>query len=355
MQNALMKALTDKLQAGVDLNKSDVAMAVTMLLSDQVEDAAKAEFLAALHRKGESAEEIASFVELLMERAVDPMINPAELPGPMIDVCGTGGDGLDFFNVSTTIMFVLAAGGAVVVKHGNRSVTSRCGSADVLEHLRVPLHLAPEELQECVKRQGLGFIFARQYHPAFRAVARMRERLARQNSRTIFNLLGPLLNPAKPRRQLIGVFAPRLTTMFAEVLRRLGRERAWIVHGLAEETNGMDDISICGPTTIAELHDDKITSAILDTQWLGLGRCSLDELRGGNPEENAATLQGILSGAIKGAKREMTIANAAGGFVVAGLARDMNEGIALAREQIESGRALAKLRALQSYEPKAAR
>lgn len=350
-----MKALTDKLQAGVDLNNSDVAMAVTMLLSDQVEDAVKAKFLMALHRKGESAEEIVSFVELLMERAVDPMINPAELPGPMIDVCGTGGDGLDFFNVSTTIMFVLAAGGAVVVKHGNRSVTSRCGSADVLEHLRVPLHLSREELQECVKRHGLGFIFARQYHPAFRAVAKMRESLACQNSRTIFNLLGPLLNPARPRRQLIGVFAPRLTTVFAEVLRRLGRERAWIVHGLAEDTNGMDDISICGATTIAELHDGKITSAIMDTQWLGLGRCSLEELSGGNPEENAATLEGILSGAIKGAKREMTIANAAGGFVVAGLARDMNEGIALAREQIESSRALAKLRALQNYEPNAAR
>jgi anthranilate phosphoribosyltransferase len=350
-----MKALTDKLQAGLDLTKSDVALAVMMLLSDQIEDAVKAEFLTALHRKGESAEEIVSFVELLMERAVDPMINPAELPGPMIDVCGTGGDGLDFFNVSTTIMFVLAAGGATVVKHGNRSVTSRCGSADVLEHLGVPLHLSPEDLQECVKRHGLAFIFARQYHPAFRAVAKMRQNLARENTRTIFNLLGPLLNPAKPRRQLIGVFAPRLTTVFAEVLRRLGRERAWIVHGLAEESNGMDDISICGATTIAELHEGKVTSAILDMQWLGLSRCSLEELCGGSPKENAATLEGILSGAIQGAKRQMTIANAAGGFVVAGLARDMNEGIALARMQIDNGAALAKLRALQSYAASAAR
>src|SRR6266576_634797 len=270
-----MKTLVEKLRAGVDLNSSDIAFAVTLLLSEQVEDKAKAEFLTALHNKGESAEELAGFVELLMQRAVDPMIDPAELPGPLIDVCGKGGDGLDFFNISTTIMFILAAGGAAVIKHGNRSVTSTCGSADVLEELRVPLHLPPEELQECAKRHGLAFVFARRYHPAFRAVAKMRERLAREKTRTIFNLLGPLLNPVRPPRQLIGVFAPQLTGIFAEVLRRLGRARAWIVHGLAEGSDGMDDISVSGATTIAELDNGKITSAVLDTQWLGLKRCPI--------------------------------------------------------------------------------
>jgi anthranilate phosphoribosyltransferase len=344
-----MKALVEKLQAGVDLNSSDIALAVALLLSDQVDDEVKAEFLTVLHRKGESAEEIAGFVELLLQRAVDPMIDPAELSGPVIDVCGTGGDGLNFFNVSTTIMFILAAGGATVIKHGNRSVTSTCGSADVLEELRVPLQPSLEELQECAKRHGLAFIFARRYHPAFRAVAKMRERLARENTRTIFNLLGPLLNPVRPPRQLIGVFAPRLTSVFAEVLRRLGRNRAWIVHGLAEDSDGMDDISICGATTVAELENGKITSAVLDTQWLGLNRYPIEELRGGNAKENAMILEGILSGEIKGAKREMAVANAAGGFVVSGLVRDLNEGIAQAREQVDSGRALAKLRALQSY------
>jgi anthranilate phosphoribosyltransferase len=183
----------------------------------------------------------------------------------------------------------------------------------------------------------------------------MRERLARQKTRTIFNLLGPLLNPARPPRQLIGVFAPRLTTVLADVLRRLGRERAWVVHGLAEGTNGMDDISICGPTTMAELDEGKVSSAIVDTQWLGMRRCPLDELRGGDAVENAAILQGILSGEIKGPKREMTIANAAGGFVVAGQASNLNHGIAVARDQIDSGRALKKLRALQSYGAKVAR
>ena len=270
----------------------------------------------------------------------------------MLDVCGTGGDGLDFFNVSTTIMFILAAGGAAVVKHGNRSVTSLSGSADVLEALQVPIHLPPDNLKEMVERHGLGFVFARRYHPAFRALAKMREHLARQNQRTIFNLLGPLLNPARPPRQLIGVYAPRLTGMFAEVLQRLGCQRAWIVHGLAENTNGMDDISICGATTVAELEDGKITPAILDVQWLGVSRCPLDELRGGSAQENAATITGILSGEIKGAKREMAVVNAAAGFVVAGLTRDLNAGIARAREQIDSGRALEKLRAMQNYQPK---
>src|SRR5438477_12395581 len=241
-----MKALIEKLQAGADLYPGDIALAVTLLLSDQVEDETKAQFLTALHRKGESAEEIAGFVEVLMERAIDPLIDPGALPGPVLDVCGTGGDGLSFFNVSTTVMFILAAGGATVIKHGNRSVTSQSGSADVLEELQVPLQLPPGALEECVKRHGLAFVFARQYHPAFRSIAKMREHLAREKTRTIFNLLGPLLNPVRPPRQLIGVFAARLTGVFADVLRRLSRDRAWIVHGLAEETDGMDDISICG-------------------------------------------------------------------------------------------------------------
>jgi anthranilate phosphoribosyltransferase len=288
-----------------------------------------------------------------MGRAVDPLLRPNEFDGPMLDICGTGGAGLDFFNVSTTIMFVLAAGGATVVKHGNRSVTSQAGSADVIEELGVPLEMSPEALQECLKRHQLGFIYARQYHPSFRALARMRERLARRKTRTIFNLLGPLLNPAKPPRQLIGVFAPHLTAIFAEVLRRLGRERAWVVHGTAEGTEGMDDISICGPTALAELNEGKITSALMDTQWLGVKRYPFEELRGGTVKENAVILEGILSGEIKDAKRDLAITNAAGGFVVAGLAPEMNGGMALAREQIDSGRALEKLRALQSYSAKA--
>jgi anthranilate phosphoribosyltransferase len=350
--NEPMKALIEKVRSGLDLQSNDIGHALVLLLSDEVEDERKVEFLTALHQKSESADEIVGFVRALMGRALDPMIAPSDLPGPMIDVCGTGGTGLNFFNVSTTITFILAAGGAVVIKHGNRKVTSLCGSADLLEELGVPIHLTPEELKECVKRLGLGFIFAPQYHPAFSVIAQVRESLALANKRTIFNLLGPLLNPARPRRQLIGVFSPRFPLVLAEALRQLGRDRVWVVHGLVEENSGVDDVSICGPTTIAELREDKITSAVLDAHWLGIARSTPIELRGGGAKENAASLKGILAGEITGAKRDLVVINAASGFVVAGLARDLNDGIALAREQIDSRRALAKLRALQTYQPK---
>jgi anthranilate phosphoribosyltransferase len=347
-----MKALVDKLRAELDLTSGDIDLAVAQLLSDQVDDEVKADFLIALHKKGETAEEIAAFVRPLMKRAVNPMIDPAELPGPMIDICGTGGDGLSFFNVSTAAMFVVAAGGAVVAKHGNRRVTSSCGSADVLEQLGIAIDLTPEQLNESLKRHGLGFIFARTYHPAFRALAAMRERLAQQKMRTVFNLLGPLLNPARPKRQLIGVFDPKWTGIFADVLQQMGHERAWVVHGLGDGGAGMDDISISGATTIAELADGKVSSAVVDVSWLGVSRAPVSELQGGDARQNAETIEGILSGKIRDAKRDMTVVNAAGGFVVAGLVKDLKEGIDLAREEIDSGRALEKLRELQASSSK---
>ena len=350
-----MRSLIEKLEAGRDLDIGDISYAVPVLLSDQTDDALKSDFLTALHRKGETADELVGFARLLMERAVDPMIDVTQLPGPLVDVCGTGGDGFDFFNVSTTVMFILAAGNVVVVKHGSRSVTSSCGSADVLEQLGVEIHLTPEELRECVHRLGLGFIFARQFHPAFRTIAEMRKRLAQEKTRTIFSLLGPLLNPARPSRQLVGVFAPRLTSVVAEALRQLGRERAWVVHGSTEDGKGMDDISTNGVTTVADLANGKISSAVLDTRWLNVKQSSLDDLIGGEAESNAAILEGILSGEIKGAKRDLAVVNAAAGFVVADRCHDMNEGIALAQEQLDRGRALEKLRALQNYTAKSSR
>src|SRR3954463_1525770 len=227
-----LKALTEKLHSGVDLTSNDIRYAISLLVAENVEDALNAEFLTALHKKGESPDEIVAFVQTLMERAIDPGIDEGKLSGPIVDVCGTGGDGHDFFNVSTAIMFILAAGGGFVVKHGNRRVTSMSGSADVLEALKVPVRVPPNELQEMLKRHGLCFIFARDYHPTFRALASMREHLARKNQRTIFNLLGPLLNPARPSRQFVGVFAPGWTATFADVLLRLNRKRAMVVHGL---------------------------------------------------------------------------------------------------------------------------
>ncbi len=350
-----MRSLVDKLKAGRDLDVGDISYAVPVLLSDQTEDALKSEFLIAFHGKGETADELVAFARLLMERAIDPMIDASQLPGPLVDVCGTGGDGFDSFNVSTTIMFILAAGNVVVVKHGSRSVTSRCGSADVLEKLGVEIHLTPEELRECVQRLGLGFIFARQFHPAFRTMAEMRKRMAQEKTRTIFSLLGPLLNPARPSRQLVGVFASRLTSVMAEALRQLGRDRVWVVHGSTEDGKGMDDISTNGVTTVADLAGGKISSAVMDTRWLGIPESLLSDLLGGEVQDNAAILEGILSGELRGAKRDLAVANAAAGFIVAGRVQDMNEGIALAQEQLDNGRALEKLRALQNYAVKTAR
>lgn len=346
-----MKPLIDALRNGRDLTRHEVGVAVSQLLSNGIRDEEKAEFLTLLHEKGESTEEIAAFVSELLGRAIDPHIDGSTLSGPMLDNCGTGGDGIDLFNVSTTVMFILAAAGVVVVKHGNRGATSRCGSADVLEALGVEINLAPEQLRESLKRFGLGFVFARKFHPAFRALAELRQRLASAKQRTVFNLLGPLLNPARPPRQIIGVFAPRLTTMFADVLRMLGRERAWIVHGTTETGAGIDDISTGGITTLAELANRKLTTGVIDSRWLGIGASRVGDLLGGDATENARILLGILEGTVCDAKRDLALVNAAGGLVVAGLAPDIRVGLETAREQIDSGRALQKLRQLQQFHP----
>jgi anthranilate phosphoribosyltransferase len=341
-----MIALIEKIRGGNDLSAFDVQEAAAFLLSNSIEAKTKADFLTVLHEKGESASEIASFVRVLLDRAVPLEI---DVGGPVIDVCGTGGDGIDLFNVSTAVTFVLAAGGATVVKHGNRRVTSLSGSADILEALGIAIDLEPDDLRECIKRLGCGFVYARTYHPAFRAMAEMRLRLARKHQRTIFNLLGPLLNPARPRRRLIGVFAPHLTRLFAEVLRQLDCERAWIVSGTAVDTLALDDVSTTGPTSVAELDAGKITSAVLDTRWLGIPQATLPELIGGDARTNAETITQILAGTETGPKRDLVVVNAAAGFVVSGLANEMNAGIAVAREEIDSGRALEKLKALQNY------
>src|SRR5437588_3475046 len=342
-----MISLIEKIRAGNDLSAFDVQEAAAFLLSDAIEAKTKADFLTALHEKGESASEIASFVRVLLERAVPLEIDG--IGGPIIDVCGTGGDGIDLFNVSTAVTFVLAAGGATVVKHGNRGVTSQSGSADVLEALGIAIDLEPDDLRECIKRLGCGFVYARTYHPAFRALAEMRVRLARRQQRTIFNLLGPLLNPARPKRQLIGVFSPYLTMLFADVLRRLDCERAWIVSGTAVDSLTMDDVSTIGPTVIAEVNSGKITSAVLDTRWLGIPQATLPELTGGDARTNAETIMRILGGGETGPKHELETANAASGFVVSGLTSAMIGGIAMAREQIAYCRALEKLKALQNF------
>ncbi len=343
---------TAALRTGLALEPHEVESAVAFLLAEEADAAVKAEFLRALAAKGETDGEIASFVEALLKRATDPGIVPESLPGPLLDVCGTGGDKLDLFNISTTSLFLLAAGGAIVVKHGGRSISSQCGSADVLEQLGVRIDLTPGELRRCLETVGCGFLFAPHYHPTFKVVAPIRKALAAEGVTAIFNLLGPLLNPARPMHQLVGVFSEPALPKYAGVLQRLGRKHAWAVHGRSSSGMGMDEISTMGPTRVHTVREGAIGTHAITPEMLtalGLAPATLADLRGGNREENALLVRGILDGTLRGPKREIVALNAAAGFVVANLAPDLAAGLALAHEQLDSGRAFAKLCALRDF------
>jgi anthranilate phosphoribosyltransferase len=338
-----MTDLSSHLLAGHHLSAEQIHSAMDGLIAPEIAAEAKAEFLTRLRQKGETAAEIAGFADALLARAVDPALDPARLSGPLLDLCGTGGDRSELFNVSTTSMFVVAAAGAAVVKHGNRAVTSKCGAADVLEELGVPIELSPAELRENMERHGLGFLFAPAYHPAFKAIGPIRKRLAGQGITTIFNILGPLLNPARPERQLVGIFSRELLPRYAEALSLLGRTKAWAVHG-----HGLDELAITGPNEIHEITATGTRSFTLDPSELGFPLAEIAELRGASRAENAAILLGILSGEIQGPKRDMVVLNSGAALVVAGLASDLPTGFAMAREQIDSGRAMDKLNALRA-------
>jgi anthranilate phosphoribosyltransferase len=237
----------------------------------------------------------------------------------------------------------------VVVKHGNRAITSACGGADVLEQLGVRIDLPPAQLRLALETIGCGFLFAPAYHPAFKAIAPVRKQLAAQGIPTIFNMLGPLLNPAQPRRQLVGIFSRTLLGKYAEALAALGRERAWAVHG-----DGTDELSTTGANDIREVTAEGIRDFTVEPESVGLGRADLADLRGNDRVENARLLTTILDGSEAGPKRDIVLLNAAAAFVISGLAADLPAGLALAREQIASGRAAEKLRALQAFSAAAA-
>lgn len=343
-----MDALIRHVVEGKELGMREIYAATEMLLSESVGDDKKASFLRALTAKGETASEIAGFVEAFLERAVDPGISEMSFDGPTIDVCGTGGDKLNLFNVSTTSMFVIAAGGAVVVKHGNRGITSKSGGADVLEALGVKIDVAPEVFRHCLEAAGVGFLFAPLYHPAFKAVVGVRKMLAEEGTRTIFNLVGPLLNPARPECQLVGVCDPDMDSVFADILQRLGRDSAWVVHGSTADGGPVDEVSLLGPTRICK--SGRYQSPVdeeVNPEDFGMSVCNVEDLMGGDADENAVILTGILSGKISGPKREMVMLNAGAGLACAGLADTMEEGVQLAGELIDSGQALQRLHRLQ--------
>jgi anthranilate phosphoribosyltransferase len=291
-------------------------------------------FLTALRMKGETAEEIAGCARAMRAHAT----KVASKQSPLMDTCGTGGDGLSTFNISTVVAFVIAGAGVAVAKHGNRSVSSRCGSADVLETLGVRIELGPEEIARCIDEVGIGFLFAPRLHPAMKYAATPRREVG---IRTIFNLLGPLTNPASASIQLLGVYDLGLTETMAEVLHLLGTHCALVVHG----ADGLDELSTTGINKVAQLRDGKIATYYVDPCQLGLPLAELAHLKGGLPEENASIVMALLQGE-KGARRDIVLLNAAAGLLAAGKAADFQEGLSLAAESIDSGRALNKLEQL---------
>ncbi len=343
-----MDALIKHVEEGHELGQREIYAATEMLLNEDVGDEKKAAFLRGLTAKGETAVEIAGFVEAFLERAVDPGVSEMNFSGPTIDVCGTGGDKLNLFNVSTTSMFVIAAGGAVVVKHGNRGITSKSGGADVLEALGVKIDVTPEVFRKCLDVAGVGFLFAPIYHPAFKAVVGVRKMLAQEGTRTIFNLIGPLLNPARPQCQLVGVCDPNMDSVFAEILQRLGRDSAWVVHGMTADGGPVDEVSLLGPTRICKSgRYQSLVDEEVKPEDFGMSVCDVKELEGGDASENAIILTDILSGKETGPKREIVLLNAGAGLACAGLADTMGQGVQLAAELIDSGQALERLRRMQ--------
>jgi len=320
-----------------NLSESEMSSMITEILSGNTTDAQIGAFMAALATKGETFEEVAGAAGAMRRKAVRIQTSG----GMVVDPVGTGGDGMNTFNISTTAAFVVAGCGVTVAKHGNRAVTSKCGSADVLESLGVKLNTDPEIVEEAVREIGIGFLFAPLYHSAMRYAAPARKEVG---IRSIFNMLGPLTNPAGANCQLIGVYAPELTEMFAGALKLLGAKQAMVVHG----HDGLDEISVCAPTRISELREGLIrTYDITPEQFFGR-TADPEELMGGGPEENAEILRQVLAGE-RGAKRDVVVLNAGAALTVARKSGDLKSGIAMAETAIDSGEAAGKLDALVRY------
>lgn len=340
-----MKELTKHLEGGADLSADQVKEATTALLDESIKNPVKADFLEALTKKGETAEEIAAFVQEFLAHAVIPTLKYVRKP--MIDVCGTGGDKLGMFNVSTAAIFVLAAGGCAVVKHGNRAVTSKCGGADALEALGINIEMGPDDFSQCVKTVGAGFMFAPNYHPAFAAVVPVRKLLAKRGSHSIFNLLGPLLNPIQPKFQLVGINDPKIGQSYSEILKLLGRERAWVCHGISEvNQHGMDEFCAVGSTMVWPTDKSKFE---VDASVLGIRGGHVEDLKGGTAKQNAKMIEEILNGTDQGPKRDMVALNASAGFVVSGVATDIRNGLEIARESLNDGSALKVLETWREF------
>ncbi|MGF6177042.1 anthranilate phosphoribosyltransferase [Ensifer sp. 4252] len=329
-----LKPFVAKVAAGEALNREDARAAFEIIMSGAATPSQIGGFLMALRVRGETVDEIVGAVAAMRARML-----PVDAPANAVDIVGTGGDGAGTYNISTLASLIVAGAGVPVAKHGNRALSSKSGTADALSCLGVKLDIGPEAISRCISEAGVGFMFAQQHHSAMRHVGPTRVELG---TRTIFNLLGPLSNPAGVKRQLVGVYAPQWVRPLAEVLRDLGSENVWVVHG-----EGLDEITTTGTTQVAALENGKITAFNLTPADFGLPTVSLDALKGGDGAHNAVALQAVLDGA-ENAYRDISLANAAASLMIAGKAADLDEGMMLARQSLLSGGAKAALQRLIS-------
>jgi anthranilate phosphoribosyltransferase len=323
----------EKVTSGVALSEEEAKEAFLCIMQGSVSEIQLAGFLVALKARGETADEIAGAVS-----AMRSLMVPVTAPDGAIDIVGTGGDAKGTFNISTASAFVLAGAGVPVAKHGNRAVSSKSGSADVLEKLGVNINLPPERVAACFENAGLAFLWAPAHHPAMRHAAAVRQGL---KLRTVFNLLGPLVNPASTKRQLIGTYAEQWLLPMAETMNRASAVHVWIVHG----ADGMDELSTTGVSHVVELKDGKLTSFNIHPSDAGLPLAQPADLQGGTPEDSAAAMRALLGGK-RGPFRDIVLLNAAAAFVIAGKAAEIKDGVRLAEASIGEGRALNALEAL---------
>ena len=342
----MLETLIKQLERTESLSNEQIKDAVDALTAEAVSIDMKASFLTALAKKGETQEEIAAFAHELRGRAVQPPLDAETRAGEILDVCGTGGDHLGTFNISTTVAIICAAAGVTVAKHGNRAITSKSGSADVLEALGIKIDLSPTEAARSLRERKFAFFFAPHYHPAFKHIAPARKLCAERGQRTLFNFLGPLLNPAHPSAQLVGVPRADLCEPIARVLQTLGVRRGMVVCGTAGDSN-LDELSTLGANAVAEFYQERgFTSSTLAHDQFPLQPVTLDDLRGGDRDANAEIIRRLLRGEDRGPKRDAVLLNAGAALFVANRVRSIAEGWELAAELIEQSKAAAKLREL---------
>jgi len=324
------RGLIGKVATGAALSRDEAARAFDQMMSGEATPAQMGALLMALRVRGETVDEITGAVTTMRAKMLR-----VTAPPDAIDVVGTGGDASGSFNISTCAALIVAGAGVPVAKHGNRALSSRSGAADVLTALGVNIDLAPDKIAHCISEAGIGFMFAPAHHPAMKNVGSTRVELG---TRTIFNLLGPLSNPAGVRRQMVGVFSRQWTEPLAQVLKNLGTDRAWVVHG----SDGLDEITTCGPTSVAALEDGKIRSFEIAPEDVGLSRVKVEQLRGGDAAANAQAVEDVLEGK-PSPFRDVALFNAAAALVVAGKAADLKEGLHLATKSLDSGEAEGRL------------